>query len=144
MLPASNPLSKIFTPFPVPPFPGLHFPLSLGNGPAQLIEVCSPQARSPPLTTLFMCASSVHLSTSPSSSQNPPSSTSEKLSGLFLFCCGFIMGPPCGPVPAPASWGLRVLVCSEKGRSGGICAVRWCSEQVHLRFVLPAGLLWHS
>lgn len=39
MLPATNPLSKL-DPVPNPPFPrGLHFPLSLGNRPAQLTEV---------------------------------------------------------------------------------------------------------
>ena len=154
MLPATNPLSKVLTLFPVPRFPrGPHFPLSLGNGPAQIAEVCSPRAgapprlladlRLPPLTSLLRCVPLVHLPTSPSLSQNP-SSTSEKRWGLFRLCCGFITGPLCGPCQHRLLWASASLCMGRKVGRVGSMRLDGVPKRVHPRFVLQVGLFCYS
>lgn len=157
LLPATNPLSKVLTLFPVPPpFPrGPHFLLSLGNGPAQLAEVCSPRAGAPsrlladlplpPLTSLLRRIPSL----------GPPSQVSRLVPKSSFFnvretlgavstLLWLYQGPAVWPLPAPASLGLGVLGCGEKGGSGGIHAVRRCPERVHPRFVLQVELFCYS
>lgn len=128
LLPATNPLSKVLTLFPVPPppFPGdLTFSSPLGTGQLSSQKFALP-GRGLPLgfwptsrclllpPCLGVSPPSVRLPKSPGLSRNPPSSTSEKRWGLFRLCCGFIRGPPCGPCQHRLLWASASLGVGRK------------------------------